>query len=515
MSMIRAEDLGGMGESFFKSMCKSAGFITNKSDEDKGGWDFEIEHHVQQSINYSSNAYPVYRIQVKSTLSRSKQCRIKYSNLLKLIRYHGAAFVVLIIFNDDLKPFNAYIRHVDKKLSLFILKDIRKKQVRSSDFKLNKRYKVLKFTDDNAILPLTGNGLLKAIERNISGDYLNYVKNKIIYLKSCEEEGSKFEGTFTFKKKSELASFADCLLGFNKEFKMDYEMYNAPFGIRDEKPKSSSKGLVTTIHPNHNSIPNISLTLKNSQHGKEYRFSGKMYSLPFSVPSEIWATRIETALFEIVLRSHGDGFNGFQSKNFFNNDIKVSFRELYNFLSYLYFSYKSEKTYIKLESDSAKKPVEICLDKPISKIPNDVSFIYKAIESTYLRIREYNLDELEVSTKDIISNIGQCYCISILNKSFKPEYRLNFESGNTKIMNANVVIFNATVRFKGKSFVVFVAFFGSIKRNKENQFEGKFIRSQFLGEYIVDSDSIEKEEFFNSEENRFRIELTKQGYSVL
>jgi len=514
MATIRAEDLGSMGESSFKFLCKSAGLIANKSDDDKGGWDFEIEHPTNKSINYSTHAYPVYRIQVKSTSSSSKQCRIKYSNLLKLIQYHGAAFVVLLVFNDG-KPYNAYIRHLDRELSLAILTDIRKKQVRSPDFKLNKRYKVLKFTDAHAILPLTGSELLKAIKRSISDDYLNYVKNKIDYLRFLEKEGKKLRGTFIFREKSELASFADCLLGFNKEFKIDCEMYNAPFDIKDEKPESSYKGLVTTIHPNRNINPNISVTLKNSEHGKEYRFLGRMYSTSSIVPSEMWATRIETALFDIVLRRHGNGFNGFQSKNFFDSDIRVSFRELYNFLSYLYCSYKSEKTFIKLESDSAKKPAEICLENPISKIPDDVSFIYKAIESTYLRIREHNLDELEISTKDIISNISQCYCISLSSKSFKPEYRLKFEIGNTRVANANTVIFNATIRFINKSFVVFIAFFGPIIRGPKNQFEGKFNCSQLLGEYIVNPDSKDEEDFLISEENKFRIGLTGQGYTVL
>lgn len=515
MATIRPEDLGSMGECSFKSLCKSAGLIANKSDDDKGGWDYEIEHPRHKPINYSSHAYPVYRIQVKSTSSSSRQCRITYSNLLNLIQYHGAAFVVLLVYNDGIEPCNAYMCHVDKQLSLDILTDIRKKQLRSTDFKLNKRYKIMKFNDSHAIHPLAGSELVKAFDRNIGDDYLGYVERKAEYLRCFEKEGRKLEGTFIFKEKSELASFADCLLGFNNEFKIDYEIYNAPLGLRDQQPKCSNEGIVTTIHPNRNNIPNISVTLKNSQHGKEYKFSGKMYSLPSSIPSDLWATRIETSLFDIVLRYQDSGFSGFQLKNIFNSDIRVSFRELYNVLSYLKCSYKSEKTFIRLESDSAEKPAEICLGKPITEIPADFSFIHEVIEATYLRIREHNLDEREVSTKDIISNINHYHCISLANKSFKPEYRFDFEDRNTKLASADAVIFNATIRFIDKSFVALVAFFGTINRGKENQFEGKFNRSQLLGEYIVSPDSNDKDPVLISEENKFRIELAGQGYAVL
>lgn len=515
MATIRPEDLGSMGECFFKSLCKSAGLIANKSDDDKGGWDYEIEHPRHQTINYSSHSYPVYRIQVKSTSSSSRQCRITYSNLLNLIQYHGAAFVVLLVYNDGTEPCNAYICHVDKQLSLDILTDIRKKQLRSPDFKLNKRYKIMKFNDSHAIYPLAGSELVKAFDRNIGDDYLGYVERKAEYLRYFEKEGKRQEATFIFKEKSELASFANCFIGFSSEFKIDCETYNAPLGIRDERPKSRNEGLVTTIRANRNSIPNVSVTLKNSQHGKEYRFAGWMYMVPSDFPSDLWATRIETSLFDIVLRCHDSGFNGFQSKNIFDNDIRVSFRELYNFLSYLNCSWKSENIFIKLESDSAEKPTEICLGKTISEIPDDFSFIHEVIEATYLRIREHNLDEREVSTKDIISNINHCHCISLADKSFKPEYRFDFEARNTKVASADAVIFNATIRFIDKSFVALVAFFGTITRGKENWFEGKFNRSQLLGEYIVSLDSNEKDPFLISEENKFRIELAGQGYTVL
>ncbi len=71
MKSARPEDLGSMGESFFKMLCKSAGLIANKSDDDKGGWDFEIEHPKRDVINYSSQSYPVYRVQIKSTRTGS------------------------------------------------------------------------------------------------------------------------------------------------------------------------------------------------------------------------------------------------------------------------------------------------------------------------------------------------------------------------------------------------------------------------------------------------------------
>ena len=70
---IKPEDLGDMGESFFKGLCKYVGFIANSSkNDDKGGWDFEIEHRSNKHIDYLRRSYPVYRVQVKSTQGKNQ-----------------------------------------------------------------------------------------------------------------------------------------------------------------------------------------------------------------------------------------------------------------------------------------------------------------------------------------------------------------------------------------------------------------------------------------------------------
>lgn len=132
MNSIRPEDLGDMGESFFKTLCKSVGFIANSSkSDDKGGWDFAVEHRQTTDITYSNHSYPVYRVQVKSTAGKSC-AKVTFGNLLKLIQYNGASFIVLVKYSESISigntnPDKAYLFHIDEKFSLSILKETRKK----------------------------------------------------------------------------------------------------------------------------------------------------------------------------------------------------------------------------------------------------------------------------------------------------------------------------------------------------------------------------------------------------
>jgi len=206
MKSVRPEDLGSMGESFFKTLCKSAGFIANKSDDDKGGWDFEIEHPKRDVISYSNQSYPVYRIQVKSTKTGANDISVSYSNLLNLIQYSGASFMVLAKYSDKITPDTAYLFHIDEIFAENILKEIRRKHLADEKFKINKRKRTVKLVGSHEIMPLNGLGLKSAFEKHIGDNYLKYVERKISYLTRLEKDGGKREFAIKIKGEKEIAS---------------------------------------------------------------------------------------------------------------------------------------------------------------------------------------------------------------------------------------------------------------------------------------------------------------------
>lgn len=236
MKKLRPEDLGGKGEGFFFTLCKDAGLIANKSNDDKGGWDYEVEHPQPAVIIYSSQSYPVYRVQVKSTTNGQNKFSLTYRNLLNLIQYHGASFIFLATYlNGKMAPDNAFLFHVDESFAKKILREIREKEIKNKEFPLNKKERVVKFDECHEIKKLDGEGLKSVFEKNIGSDYLKYVAHKIKFLEKLEKDGKHQEIAITFGE-SALDSMVQGLLGYDKKFKINSQRYRAPFGIRDKEP---------------------------------------------------------------------------------------------------------------------------------------------------------------------------------------------------------------------------------------------------------------------------------------
>nr|WP_319392776.1 hypothetical protein [uncultured Desulfobacter sp.] len=329
MSTIRPEDLGDMGESFFKSLCKSIGLIANKSDDDKAGWDYEVEHPKNRAINYANQSYPVYRIQVKSSASKGKAVSITYSNLLNLIQYPGASFIVLLKYaTSGLSPTKCYLKHISQDFSSEILKKLRKKELKNTSFSINKNKTKIIFGDDEELTPLTGSELIKIFQESIGQRYLTYIDSKVKYLEKLEKEGKTKIFETTFKSEKDFKDMIDTLLGYDKKFFMDVEEFNAPFGIKDATPISTFKKHRTNFNPIVEELTTAKIYLKNSKYGSQYKFDGTIYTPPLKLPKEYEKMRIKTALFDLIF-SPDQGQLKFDTEDPFRNDKKVKFKELY------------------------------------------------------------------------------------------------------------------------------------------------------------------------------------------
>lgn len=178
-SIRRSEDLGGMGESYFRLLAKDAGLVANASSDDKAGWDFEVEDSNPLEINYTNQSRPVYRVQVKATMSANSSVAMSFSSLLSLIQYGGPAFVFLIKFGKNLLPKAVYVAHIDEKRAIEILIALRKKEVSNKTLQLNKAKFSLRF-DPIPSSPITiGAELRQYLEESLGENHLNYLDCKI------------------------------------------------------------------------------------------------------------------------------------------------------------------------------------------------------------------------------------------------------------------------------------------------------------------------------------------------
>lgn len=513
MKKHRPEDLGSMGESFFKTLCKDIGLVANSSDDDKGGWDYEVEHPADNSINFSNHSYPVYRVQVKSTATKKNQVKVTYGNLLKLIRYGGASFIVFFSYSKSIHPDKAFLLHVDENFSKTVLKEVRKKQIKDLKFPLNKREKIVKFDSSSEINPLTGTGLSKAIKKALGPDYLKYVERKISYLAKLEKEGGRREFNITLKSESDIRAMANCFLGYNEQFKVDSQEYYAPFGIRDNTPRSSVKDHVTTVSPIKENLKEVKVYVKNSQFGKQFEFCGLIYIVPIQLPNEVAKMRIKTTLFDFIFDPNTRGIS-FEARDLESEDIKVEFKELYNYFCVLNGAFNSKDTYIKLKSSDGDSPPEVCLGVPKVNLPNNFPTIFTAIESTYKKACDLNIERETISTQKIWQRLGSFHLFSIVGKKYEPEYSMEFESSGNNVQDINVVLFNSHIEFEKVILLSFVAFYGSIEKVRENVLLGHFHKSELMGEYVLES-SIELDSLMEKESKLYEKKLTKMGLNVL
>lgn len=344
MKNIRPEDLGSMAESYFKILCKSAGLIANNSDDDKGGWDYVVEHLKDNAIDYSSRSYPVYRIQVKSTQSTKNQIQITYSNLLKLIEYTGASFIILFKYSDSIDPNKAFLFHIDESFSREVLIDIRQKQLKNTDFPLHKRKKSIDFNKAKEINLKNSNALVSELQNSINTNYLQYIQQKTSYLSGFEKEGLETIVNISCNTEPDMKAMANCFLGYQEDFHIDMETYRSPFGIKDAYPSYSKKGYKTTIIPIIENTNKAKIYIRHSKFGLQFEFAGTLFNVPRELPEEVQKMRIDTSFFSLMYSPYSSKIS-IEFKDILNKNIKAKFKELYNYFCILNNFQKSSSLY--------------------------------------------------------------------------------------------------------------------------------------------------------------------------
>lgn len=204
----------------------------------------------------------------------------------------------------------------------------------------------------------------------------------------------------------------------------------------------------------------------------------------------------------------------FELKDIFGSDIKVTFKEFYNFFNFLDASRNGNKTYIKIESSHADKPLEMCLGVPEFNLCDEFPVIFEAIKSTYQKLCDLNIEDKTILTHLIWEKFGHFQLFSFVGKNYDPEYLVEFENTGQDTPKSDVVLFNSLIEFEEIKLVSFVAFFGSTERIRENVLLGRFHKSEYLGEYVVDT-SCNIDLLLKNESKQYEKELSQRGFNVL
>lgn len=439
----RSEDLGGMGESFFRLLAKDAQLVVNDSSDDQAGWDFEVEDSSPLVINYSNQSRPVYRIQVKATMGDGVSLPMSFSSLLSLIQYGGPAFVIFIRFGANLMPESLRIVHIEEKLALEILASLRKREVSKKTLKLNKAKYSLRFDSFEPLTALTGSELRRYLDHSLGGSYLGYVQEKIKWLGAVESSGDLLHATFQFEGEADLQGMADCLLGYKTNFNMASEIYKAPLGIPDQEPIHSLGFSSTTVWPNADKLPHGFVRLRTSAYGAVYEFKATFYSVPSSFPQKFAAVRIKTSVFDIVYR-FGSHRQELTVSDLASEKFCASIAELRGFVRYMGEVAESKVTLLEIEMvDEAGDSKPLCLTIETSAIFSYEKYevVSEVAELLFLRLSSLGLANALMRPVDIFDVLRTGF-LSHVGSLYDPPYSFEFSSDiETVVSQLDVVVF--------------------------------------------------------------------------
>ena len=200
----RPEDLGGMGEAYFRLLAKEAGFVANSSSDDKAGWDFEVEPPSPAELDFANQSRPVFRIQVKATACTKPAVSMTFSSLLSLVQFAGPAFVVLLRFGSDTNPLEGYLLHFDEPLRREILTTLRRREIAKPGFAPNRIRMNLGIASGELINPLSGAELRRRMEKSVGNSYFDYLASKAKWLNEIEDDSKRLRGNLLIEGESGL-----------------------------------------------------------------------------------------------------------------------------------------------------------------------------------------------------------------------------------------------------------------------------------------------------------------------
>lgn len=512
----RSEDLGGMGESYFRLLAKDAQLVVNSSSDDQAGWDFEVEDSSPLAINYSNQSRPVYRIQVKATMGDSLSVPMSFSSLLSLIQYGGPAFVFLIKFGKCLLPEMIRVIHIDQNKTMEILAALRKREVANKSIKLNKSKYSLRFDVQGQFSEFSGFILRQYLEGAIGKSYLSYLKSKAKWLERIEMESDLLHANIIFEREVDVQAMAECMLGYETPFNMSSVIYKAPLGVPDQIPVHSEVFSSTTIWPDLDKLPRGFVRLRTSAYGCVYEFKASFFSVPSSLPKKFAAARISTAMFDIVYR-YEDQRLDLRVSDLFSEDYCVSMSELRGFIKYFGEAVESKKTFVEfvmVDQKDSSKPLQLFLET-LATIPDqEYEPISLVAEHLFLRFSSLGMANELMRPVDVF-NLQRTGFLSHVGNDYSPLFSFEF-FGEVEFseLDPDAAIFNFCIKLENSMFVCFAAFYGEIQSLCLGRWRGDFSRSEYLGEIIVpNGDDIE--EAVGSFGGRLKEKLKMRGFVVI
>jgi hypothetical protein len=260
-------------ERLFALLCSGAGALAHKAEEDESGWDYLVEFPKAPHPGPADThpPAPTAYVQVKSTKTSRRSCRIKLSNALNAAQSRQPWFVVLLRFDKNGELINTYAVHFWEQLMRQTLEAVRKAVNAATP--LHQGWVSIKFSkvDEHK-------NLIEWMQECISAVGDDYeAKKKSHYQSLGYEEGSGI-GQLTVQAKT-AEEITDGFLGLGDGLKITQFVFTpARFGIPDPTPQVDITEGRIVVSPN----PVGTCEIRMRAAGKNLSLPGQIFS--FSTP---------------------------------------------------------------------------------------------------------------------------------------------------------------------------------------------------------------------------------------
>jgi hypothetical protein len=479
-----------MGQSYLSFLAKNAGLVANPAHDDKAGWDFELETPSPRVVEYHAHSKPLYRIQVKATLSSSTSASMTFSSLLSLIRFPGPSFVILLRFLPDGTAVEARLLHIDRAIAEEVLKKMRTREVALKEkFQVNKHTYAIRFPPEASVNPLNG-ARLKALLANVTAPtYLDYVTLKARWLQELEKKGGAFHIDLKLEKPSDIRAMADGLLGYDTEFSADVVRYPAPMGIPDDVPKHAGDFVKSKLGPREGSAIPCVVRLRSKEFGPLYSFAGSSYSSVGVAPPPLAGARTKTSMFDIVLRVSPPELQ-FIPANLEDPSLLVPIRELRAFLAYTdEASFEAvTEMFLEIAPTTSKPPIRMKIGSRFA-IPEGFPRMKNAFDVLYRRLDELGLSDARIRPLLYWTSRSAFWLLVHVDRNFSPSISFEFSAPTLTApsTDADVAVFEARFELDHAVVVFHGALFGKIEFVAPGKLKGTFDRTESIGQIVIPS----------------------------
>lgn len=247
---MKHRDIGAIGENLFLSWCEPEGFRAQKSQVDRLGWDFLLEHEPKRAADRpldGQNDLPKFLIQVKATEKVGTPPRIKLSALKHLVDTDLPSAILIMFFRKDgRQPVRSLLVPVDKYMIADTLRRVRQKE--SDGSREIHKITVSVPVDRAKEIGVLGDGLRNSLFGMLDGDSSDYIAGKIRFRRSCGYDGQAVVGRFFVPGRDALQRVNELFLGGPREIGVkDLTIEHRRFGIALDSDRQHFKDAVLSM----------------------------------------------------------------------------------------------------------------------------------------------------------------------------------------------------------------------------------------------------------------------------